>query len=198
MLLKVPISNQAYFLWCCYHTAIKETGETKTGWQPGLLSAATLAAADHPGTTSFDQSSVQAAKWWERPRDVSRILDYLLTATKWKPSTNPNDVTAIGHSLGGWTVMLLAGAKVDRAGFEADCLIYPNPRTCGLSQELGLSRVQVSEPYNKALRDPRIKRIVSLDLGLAQKLFYREFERHQCTKLNTRGWRRYEAICLRH
>ncbi|MFY2506894.1 alpha/beta hydrolase family protein [Vibrio pectenicida] len=127
-----------------------------------------VAATDHPGTTSFDQSYIQAAKWWERPRDVSRVLDYLLTSTKWKPSANPNDVTAIGHSLGGWTVMLLAGAKVDRARFEADCLLYPNPRTCGLSQELGLSTIQISEPHNKALLDPRINRIVSLDLGLAR------------------------------
>ncbi|MYM59046.1 alpha/beta fold hydrolase [Vibrio sp. OCN044] len=127
-----------------------------------------VAAADHPGTTSFDQSSVQAAKWWERPQDVSRVLDYLLTATKWKPSTNPSDVTAIGHSLGGWTVMLLAGAKIDKARFEADCRLYPNPRTCGLSKELGLSKLQTSEPQNNALRDPRIKRIVSLDLGLAR------------------------------
>ncbi|HAS24162.1 MAG TPA: lipoprotein signal peptide, partial [Vibrio sp.] len=75
---------------------------------------------------------------------------------------------AIGHSLGGWTVMQLAGAKIDRATFEAECLIYPNPRTCGLSDELGLSQVQPSEPSNKDLSDPRIQRIVSLDLGLAR------------------------------
>lgn len=127
-----------------------------------------IAAADHPGTTSFDQSPKQAAKWWERPRDVSRILDHLLTASPWKQSVNADNVTAIGHSLGGWTVMQLAGAKVDRPTFESNCLIYPNPRTCGLSEELGLSKVQAQEPNSKGLSDPRIKRIVSLDLGLAR------------------------------
>ncbi|MCG9694647.1 dienelactone hydrolase family protein [Vibrio sp. Isolate22] len=127
-----------------------------------------VAAANHPGTTSFNHSPKQAAKWWGRPRDVSRILDYLSSAPQWKQSANADNVTAIGHSLGGWTVMQLAGARIDRQTFEADCLIYPNPRTCGLAEELGLDKVQAAEPNNKDLSDPRIQRVVSLDLGLAR------------------------------
>ncbi|MEZ9438091.1 alpha/beta hydrolase family protein [Vibrio atlanticus] len=127
-----------------------------------------VAATDHPGTTSFDQSPKQAAKWWERPQDMSRILDYLLSQTQWKQFADAENVTAIGHSLGGWTVMQLAGAKLDRPTFEANCLVYPNPRICGLAVELGLSKVQAQEPSNKDLSDPRIQRVVSLDLGLAR------------------------------
>ncbi|MEZ8235190.1 alpha/beta hydrolase family protein [Vibrio splendidus] len=127
-----------------------------------------VAATDHPGTTSFDQSPKQAAKWWERPQDMSRILDYLLSETPWKQFANAENVTAIGHSLGGWTVMQLAGAKLDRPTFEANCLVYPNSRICGLAVELGLSKVQAQEPSNKDLSDPRIQRVVSLDLGLAR------------------------------
>ncbi len=127
-----------------------------------------VAATDHPGTTSFDQSPKQAAKWWERPQDMSRILDYLLSQTQWKQFANAENVTAIGHSLGGWTVMQLAGTKLDRPTFEANCLVYPNPRICGLAVELGLSKVQAQEPSNKDLSDPRIQRVVSLDLGLAR------------------------------
>ena len=127
-----------------------------------------VASVNHPGTTSFDQSPKQAAKWWERPRDITRILDYLLSEVLWKQSVNANNITAIGHSLGGWTVMQLAGAKIDRETFEAECLIYPNPRTCGLSDELGLSQVQTAEANDKDLSDPRIQRVVSLDLGLAR------------------------------
>lgn len=127
-----------------------------------------VAATDHPGTTSFDQSPEQAAKWWERPRDITRTIDYLLSEVQWKQAVNANNITAIGHSLGGWTVMQLAGAKIDRATFEAECLIYPNPRICGLSDELGLSQAQPAEPNEKDLSDPRIQRVVSLDLGLAR------------------------------
>ncbi|WP_337166155.1 alpha/beta hydrolase family protein [Vibrio fluvialis] len=135
-----------------------------------------VAAVDHPGTTSFDQSSKQAAKWWERPRDVSRILDYLLSKAPWKQSSNVNDVTAIGHSLGGWTVMQLVGARVDRATLESECNKYQNSRTCGLSEELGLSKVQAKEPSNIDLSDPRIQRVVSLDLGLARSFSVNSLE----------------------
>jgi len=127
-----------------------------------------VAAADHPGTTSFDPSPKQAAKWWERPRDVSRILDYLLSEAAWKSSVNADNVAAIGHSLGGWTVMQLAGAELDRPTFETNCQAYPNPRTCGLAEELGLDKAQDKEPNNKQLSDTRIQRVVSLDLGLAR------------------------------
>ncbi|WP_146492717.1 alpha/beta hydrolase family protein [Vibrio sp. T20] len=127
-----------------------------------------VASVNHPGTASFDQSPKQAAKWWERPRDITRTLDYLLSEVLWKQSANANNITAIGHSLGGWTVMQLAGAKIDRPTFEANCLIYPNPRTCGLAEELGLDKVQAEEPNQKDLSDPRIQRVVSLDLGLSR------------------------------
>ena len=127
-----------------------------------------VAAVDHPGTTSFDQSPKQAAKWWERPQDVSRVLDYLLSEAPWKQSAIADNVSAIGHSLGGWTVMQLAGAKIDRQTFEANCLVYPNPRTCGLAEELGLDKIQEEEPDQKDLSDPRIRRVVSLDLGLTR------------------------------
>ncbi len=49
--------------------------------------------------------------------------------------------------------MQLAGAKIDRATFEANCLIYPNPRTCGLAEELGLDEVQAAELKQKDLSD---------------------------------------------
>ncbi|NOJ07912.1 alpha/beta hydrolase family protein [Vibrio splendidus] len=132
-----------------------------------------VAAANHPGTTTYNQSPQQAAKWWERPRDITRILNHLLTEAQWKHAINTDHISAIGHSLGGWTVMQLAGAKIDRAALEVECLKYPNPRTCGLSAELGLSKVQATEPNNKDLSDPRIQRVVSLDLGLARSFSVR-------------------------
>ena len=51
-----------------------------------------VAAADHPGTTTFDNSPKQAAKWWERPRDISRVLDHLLTTARWKRHVNAGNV----------------------------------------------------------------------------------------------------------
>jgi len=131
-----------------------------------------VAALDHPGTTSFDHSPKSAAQWWQRPKDLSRLLDWLLDSSMLRTAIN-DDVTAIGHSLGGWTVMALAGAQFDRDQLKQECIAMPNPRTCGLMPELGLDKPQVGElavSLKNSLKDQRIKRVISLDLGLARSL----------------------------
>jgi predicted dienelactone hydrolase len=128
-----------------------------------------VAAINHPGTSSFDHSPTLAAQWWERPGDLSRLLDWLLTESALTPLIDQSSITAIGHSLGGWTVMALAGARFDREQLIQECHIKANPRVCGLMPELGLDEVQIGEP-KASLKDERISRVVSLDLGLARSL----------------------------
>ncbi|WP_028022412.1 alpha/beta hydrolase family protein [Enterovibrio calviensis] len=127
-----------------------------------------VAAPDHPGTTTFDHSPSQSSQWWQRPRDLIRVLNYLEGNAVWKESIASDDVTAIGHSLGGWSVAQLGGAQFDRSAFNTQCKIHPNPRTCGLAKELGLDAEQDGEPESNDLADHRIKRVVILDLGLAR------------------------------
>lgn len=127
-----------------------------------------VAAANHPGTTTFDHSPATAAKWWLRVTDVSHVLDFLLSNEPWKHRINRHDISAIGHSLGGWTVMQLAGAQFDRPKFKQECSLFPDPRVCGHADEFGLSEVQKHEPKPAVLYDPRITRVVSLDLGMAR------------------------------
>jgi predicted dienelactone hydrolase len=138
-----------------------------------------VASLDHPGTTSFDHSVQAAAQWWQRAGDLSRLLDWLLNESYLLPNIDANNVSAIGHSLGGWTVMLLAGAQFDRDQLKHECVLKNNPRVCGLMPELGLDQPQVSEPTGN-LKDARIKRVISLDLGLA-----RSFSRQSLRVLTT-------------
>ena len=128
-----------------------------------------VASLDHPGTTSFDHSAQAAAQWWQRPKDMSRLLDWLLNESYLLPNIDADNITAIGHSLGGWTVMQLAGAQFDRDQLKQECAFKDSPRVCGLTPELGLDQPQVSEPTG-SLKDERIKRVLSLDLGLARSL----------------------------
>ncbi len=127
-----------------------------------------VAAPNHPGTTSRNHPPELAAKWWLRVKDISRVLDYLVTDKQWQSGINRDDISSIGHSLGGWTVMQLAGAVFDRPTFNRQCVILPNPRVCGLASELGLKTALNNEPVAGVLYDSRIKRVVSLDLGLAR------------------------------
>lgn len=121
-----------------------------------------VAAPDHPGTTTFDRDPAKAAAPWERPRDLTRTIDAVLAVPAL--GADPKRVAAIGHSLGGWTVAALAGARFDPALFARDCEERPASRACMLSDELGLGASRAGED----MRDPRVGAFVSLDLGLAR------------------------------
>ncbi|WP_322896270.1 MULTISPECIES: alpha/beta hydrolase family protein [unclassified Yoonia] len=123
-----------------------------------------VAAPDHPGTTTFNRDPEQAAALFERPHDLSRATDALLANPALAGLVDANRIAAIGHSLGGWTVAALAGARFAPDQFAADCARNPNPRTCSLSEELGLNDPAIES----VMPDPRLGAFVSLDLGLAR------------------------------
>jgi predicted dienelactone hydrolase len=126
-----------------------------------------VAAPDHPGTTSFDRSAAQAAKLWERPRDLSRVIDALLGDQALAGTIEPTRIAAIGHSLGGWTVTALGGARFNTEKSAQDCKTGAGPQACALAAELGIVS-GVASKLDGDLRDKRISAVVSLDLGLAR------------------------------
>jgi predicted dienelactone hydrolase len=123
-----------------------------------------VAAPDHPGTSTSNRDPAQAARLWERPRDLSRTIDALVADPGLAGKVDVNRIAAIGHSLGGWTVTALAGGRFDAARFEKDCKANNSLRACALDHELGLDQPQPATD----LGDPRLKAFVSLDLGLAR------------------------------
>lgn len=125
-----------------------------------------VAAPDHPGTTTFNRDPVQAALLRERPRDLSRTMDAALADVALAGQVDPDRIAAIGHSLGGWTVAALAGARFDPLLFAGDCEDNRSLRACALSDELGLERADIG----RSLHDPRLGAFVTLDLGLARGL----------------------------
>ena len=125
-----------------------------------------VAAPDHPGTTTFDRDPARAAMLWERPRDLGRVIDALTARPEIAGEVDGQRIAAIGHSLGGWTVAALAGARFETARLAKDCEANTSPRACALTTELGLSNTQLQH----SMADPRLKAFVSLDLGLARGL----------------------------
>lgn len=123
-----------------------------------------VAAPNHPGTTVFDKDIHQSSKLWLRPQDLSRTIDSLKEDETFANSIDINNISAIGHSLGGWTVIALAGAKFDTELFKQDCTIHSHLKACQLVTELGLDNPKL----NQSLFDPRIKSFISLDAGLAR------------------------------
>jgi predicted dienelactone hydrolase len=123
-----------------------------------------VAAPDHPGTTTFDKDPQQAARLWERPHDLSRVIDGLIADAEIGGQVDSTRIGAIGHSLGGWTVAALAGGRFDTQRFKSDCEKNSSPRACALSNELGLG----NQTLEKSMADPRVGAFVSLDLGAAR------------------------------
>ncbi|WP_347237672.1 alpha/beta hydrolase family protein [Ewingella americana] len=126
-----------------------------------------VAAPDHPGTTTFDQNPIDAKKLWRRPHDISRVIDFVIDSPALFGATDKGRIAALGHSLGGWTVMSLAGARFKPSLFIHDCQNHPKRGDCRLTEKLGVNETLSLEKISANNRDARIRAVVSLDLGLA-------------------------------
>lgn len=128
-----------------------------------------VAAVNHPGTTSKDRSPQAAAQLWQRPNDLSRAIDAVLAQPKQFGAVAKQRIAAVGHSLGGWTVLEIAGARFDPDLFSRDCSVHPKLGGC-----IGYKQMNpAGTPEGKAklaadLSDKRVTAVVSLDLGLSR------------------------------
>ena len=127
-----------------------------------------VAAPNHPGTTTENHDPATARKLWLRPDDISRVLDRLLADEHLAGKVDSLRIAAIGHSLGGWTVMELIGARFSSNRFVQDCQNHAQLADCQLIETLGISNTNTASLLDAQLRNPRIKAAVSLDLGLAR------------------------------
>lgn len=84
-------------------------------WLTGPLAAAgfLVIAVDHHGNNFVDGYLAEGfARWWERARDLSVVLDLLGEREHLGP------VGAAGFSLGGYTVAALLGARIDASRYQ--------------------------------------------------------------------------------
>lgn len=128
-----------------------------------------VAAVNHPGTTSKDRSPQAAAQLWQRPKDLSRAIDAVLAQPMHFGAVAKQRIAAVGHSLGGWTVMEIAGARFDPLLFARDCDIHPKLGGCIGYKQMNPAGTPVGKAeLVKDLSDKRVTAIVSLDLGLSR------------------------------
>ena len=133
-----------------------------------------VAAPNHPGSTSRDMAPPGAVMLWKRPGDISRIIDWLNGEPRWSGLLVAGQAAVVGHSLGGWTAVALAGGRFEPSRLKAACDAHPLMAACG--PEIGVlggdgqpSQAWASQsPAAQPLDDGRIKAVVTLDLGLSQ------------------------------
>jgi predicted dienelactone hydrolase len=72
------------------------------------------AAIDHPGNSFTTGYTTQGfALWWFRATDLSRAIDAVLADARFGPRIDRRRIAGAGFSLGGATVIVAAGGRVD-------------------------------------------------------------------------------------
>ncbi|MBH8563856.1 alpha/beta hydrolase [Nostoc sp. CENA67] len=131
-----------------------------------------VAALEHPGSNAerIQQyfaglaSPPNATEFINRPLDIKFLLDELQRREKFDPTLqgklNFQQIGAIGQSFGGYTVLSLAGAKINFPELRRDC----NPANSSLNLSLIL-QCQATDllPKNYDLNDDRIKAIIAIN-----------------------------------
>lgn len=130
-----------------------------------------VAVIEHPETNSkeFQQflsgiaSPPEATDLINRPLDIKYLLDELQrlndSDVNLKGKLNLQQVGVIGHSLGGYTALALAGATINFPQVRKDC--SPN-RSLNLSVFLQCGALEVP-PANYPIKDERVKAILAFN-----------------------------------
>jgi predicted dienelactone hydrolase len=138
----------------------------------------TVVAVEHPGSNvawltgkNFGQSGMKtgnllpASEFVNRPKDVSFLLDRLSRLNRFSGTLrgkfNTNQVVVIGHSLGGYTALALAGTQLSLDHLRQFCS-DPNPVMFSPADLLQCNAADLNDgPTN--LGDERVKRVVLLN-----------------------------------
>jgi predicted dienelactone hydrolase len=126
-----------------------------------------VVAVDHWGNTYDNKIKLEFLKAWERPQDISFALTSLLNDRDFKEVIDTDKIGAAGFSLGGFTVIALAGGEVD---FEVLRNYYKTaghkeieiPEYPGLLKSLDDSALLAASKHYPPLKDKRIKAFLSI------------------------------------
>lgn len=125
-----------------------------------------VALINHPGTSTFLRDPDQAREMWDRPVDLSRLITFLLKDEATLTRIDPDRIYAAGHSLGGYTVMVVAGATFDPARQQTNCSGDNQPASCKAFAGWSVAETAADKQLMSVSRkDSRIRKVISLDLG---------------------------------
>ena len=81
-----------------------------------------VAGVNHPGNNAVEPYTVEGfSTWWERARDLSEVIDALLKDSTFGTRIDATRIGATGFSLGGYTMIEIAGGITDPAAFTDFC-----------------------------------------------------------------------------
>ena len=115
-----------------------------------------VAAVNHHGNTGAEPRRLMEGfvLWWERPKDLSSLLDCLLGDPEFGPRVDAERVGVAGFSLGGYTALASVGMRVDPRRWKPYCDEHPDDPLCRLPPEAG--EVE-GDLWDLLMKNPRIQ-----------------------------------------
>ena len=89
-----------------------------------------VAAVTHTGDNYADQS--RSVDIMDRPRQISRVTDHMLTSWNGRRSIDPMRIGMFGFSAGGFTTLVSIGGVPDLSKIAPMCRQYPDDFACQL------------------------------------------------------------------
>ena len=118
-----------------------------------------VAAVNHPGNTARDNTDQGVIRIWDRPRDMSLLLDTLLADPKLSTKIDSSRIGAMGHSSGGYTAISLAGGIYNPDLMRAYCSGKNSGPDCKLAaKDIVVDFTLAALPY----KDPRITAVFAM------------------------------------
>lgn len=136
-----------------------------------------VAAVNHHGNTGSEpQRRAQGfLLYWERARDLARVTDRLLADETFGARIDRRRIGAAGFSLGGFTVLLVGGARFSRAQYDAFCASEQRDFTCEPQPEYPTAHAEFAllqdtdemvrdslSRSDDSYRDPRIRAVFAI------------------------------------
>jgi predicted dienelactone hydrolase len=154
----------------------------QTAWLGTYLAARgyIVVAVNHPGNNVVTGYTPQGfVEWWERARDISLVISEMLADRRFGTKIDHERIGAAGFSLGGYTMMELAGATTDFNGALHWCEQREHVSACNPPEMPDLvakfeamkndAQVQQAVQHSAdSYRDSRIKAVFTIAPAVAQ------------------------------
>lgn len=162
-----PIANGKFPIILLSHGAGLAGNADALSWVavPLARQGFVVAAPTHPGNTGATRSAELAMKLWLRPADLTETLNTLEKSAFFEDRLDPAQVSALGFSMGGGTVLMMAGARIVPHRLAEYCNTDANnPSLCEWIRQSGLDLHKMDfQNVDRNNTDRRIRFVMAID-----------------------------------